>query len=528
MNKVLLCLLSIPMALGMLSPQEVNLKNDEAKDAATCQIDQDFEAWLDTVGFTYEDTELTIGKGDGNDDLLDDITSLKGLECFSNLIELNVKDLPNLVEINLSTSVMIDNIYLQELENLESLTVTNQDELISLNLSDLPALEKLNISQNKKFKMIDIQTMLNLEILNLSNNPKLEEVYVQNAKNIQEISVEGDVSLMDFHLYNVEKLSKLDFQTNNHLDNIVLYDVMGLEEIIQPSQSAVVTLNIQNAPNLSKLDLSKQSKIDYLNLSMIDLVDLRLSKLEADILEVFFLNVKFSAFEFEKLSDVNNIVFVNGGTNISYVPENILEKLIYFIDEERLADFDFNYTTVEKNTTTLSYTKNDDDYVVDLPDGLNIERITLSNPDFVVKDGKLMYKGDDFETAVKDFYYDYYVFEGSTDSETDITDEMMGDRTAKHRSQYLRVYPTFVEKVEEEELPDKGEETTDSGDTANKGDATDMGTSTDTTVVAPVVDTSNAATAPITGDTTNQGFYVLLGLLSLWGVLKTRKRLSKM
>ncbi len=422
------------MLLGLVAPNEVNVKNEVIPAVSTCEMDPSFAAWLESVGIEYENYQqgdLSIFKQSEEDLLFDEIVSLKGLECFTSVKEFRIEGLPNVTEIDLSN-----------IENIHTLIIM-----------DLPNLEKLNVSGNK-----DIEELI---------------------------------------LWRLNKLEMLDLSSNTNLKQLDITEVFSLETVVQPNASSLEEVWVWGTKALKTINLDKQKHLSHLNLLLTDLEKVILTDLDVNHFDLSLDRVNGNVVDYSKFNRVSTIGMYVGDVQLAFIPDNFRSKINSFWDHsESLITGEVVESYTGKNTTTLTYLQTMNGYEIDIPTGMLIDRVLFSNPNFVKKDGKLVYQGNDFENDVKDVYYDYVVVDGTHDGENDSSLEE-GYRDTEHRARKLRVYPTFVERT----LDESG---------------------------TPVVDNNkntsspNAATAPPTGDATNQTTFLLLGFGALLVMLKTR------
>lgn len=149
--------------------------NDEPGDGQW--IDPVFARYLEKNGYIKDAVVVTPIEVSGITDLeisSDVITSLKGIEYFTSLIELKVSYCDRLNNIDLSRNKLLEVIYCFNNDNLSSINVNGCTELITLECW-CNNLSQLNVTNNTKLEKLDCQYN-NLSQLNLGNNIKLKNL----------------------------------------------------------------------------------------------------------------------------------------------------------------------------------------------------------------------------------------------------------------------------------------------------------------------------------------------------------------
>ncbi len=526
MNKFLMCLLSVPMLLGLVAPNEVNVKNEIIPVGSTCEMDPSFAAWYDAAypHVNKDDvTILMIGNTLGYDNEFNKIKSLKGLECFVNATIVAIEDLPNLESFTMPNDSNIKDIILKNLPKLNKVTLHNNDMVKTIGLIGLDALKELeviNASTLREISFIDtphlktvqINNSKSLDKLNLNQQPDLEQINLietgmqrldlNGFSKLETLNVTGSNQLERLTLMNLEQLKALDLSSSTQLEMVEMNNLPELETFVQPNTNCLDSLKLYRINKLTSMNLDKQSNMTLLYINESSLKRLDLPVFEATNMNVNFYNMSAEAIDFSKFKQVENFILNIGVTECKYIPESLRTAIDVFFDYGGVSfDGGINYI-YPKNTTLLTYVKKTQGYEIDMPIDMELERMTWANQDFVVKDGKLWYQGDDFENAIKDLYYDYKIIDELSE-ESQANDVWIGDRTLSHRTQYLRVYPTFAEKSVDEVVKDERPSVV--GETNN-------------------VEQGKGVSAPPTGDATNQGILLLLGLTALVFIAKTYKK----
>ena len=226
-----------------------------------------------------------------------DITSIKGIEYFTNLTALSCNGLPKLKSLDLSK-----NISLQYLD-LRSAWMKTMD--ISKNIK----LETLNLGSSR-IETLDISKNINLQTLDLS------------YCGIEDLDVSKNINLQTLNL-NYSKIKTLNVSKNIDLQEL---DLISTE---------IKTLNVSKNINLKTLDLGK-TKMEALDVSKnINLQKLRMfNNTEIKMLDVSR-NMKLAHLDLEGCSGLTTLYMKNGakktfqnnnynsyifkGTNLSYI-----------------------------------------------------------------------------------------------------------------------------------------------------------------------------------------------------------------
>ncbi len=518
MNKLVLCILTIPMLLGLVAPNEVNVKNEVIPAVSTCEMDPSFAAWLGSVGIDYDNyqmDELYISKKNEEDLLFDKIDSLKGLECFTNVNFLRIHGLPSVKKIDIPYTNNFKTIIVLESAGLEELSIVDNEKVEYLHISDSHALRKLRVvrtsrlntvhltennmlstielQDNTALKEISLNKSESVSTLDLSNHSALEDVRIFELQNLKGLNLSGNVNLNTLMLSDLNIFEELDLSSNSKLQTLYLERLNSLRKVIQPSATSLRDVFIWETDKLTTLNLDKQKQLEFLHLENTVLENVFLPDLTSDYFGLSLINNDMNIVDFAKFDLVDNFELTIGGLNIAFLPESVRSKIGNFSDVSEYINPYEEESKIGKNTTELTYLKTKDGYEIDLPSGILVDRMQMSNEEFVLKGDKLLYQGNDFDNAIKDLYYDYLV-DDEFDESGDFFEEIVNGRKNRHRMQYLRVYPTFIDKAAvDNERP--------------------------SVIVGP-----NGVSAPPTGDSTNQGILLLLGLTALVFIAKTYKK----
>jgi len=221
------------------------------------------------------------------------IENIDGLEKFTNLQKLDVssnniskidKNIPSLLEINLSLNYM-ENLNsefgIDKLTNLKKLNVSrNQltDENVFINL---PNLEELNIEWNSLNTVNSIKNLTNLKVLNMSLNNIKDLKQFECFNNLTILDLSSNKILNITEKVNMPNLKTLDLSLNdddslgsvNLTNEHYLTDITGLSGLASIEKLDLSINGIKNIDVLSKLK----------NLKNVDLSMNRISEIKEPI-----------------------------------------------------------------------------------------------------------------------------------------------------------------------------------------------------------------------------------------------------
>ena len=180
-----------------------------------------------------------------------DISSLTGVEHFTNLERLNVQDNEKLTTLDLSKNTALVSLLCSN-TNLTSLDTSHNTKLVFLECNDVSTLTSLNVSRNTELKQLSCRDNA-LTALDLTNNTALEKLDC-GGNEFTTLDLSKNTSLKYFSFFN-GKLSSLDLTNNTNLEELYFC-----------------------GNNFSTIDVSKNTKLKYLHLFGNQLITLDTSK----------------------------------------------------------------------------------------------------------------------------------------------------------------------------------------------------------------------------------------------------------
>ena len=179
------------------------------------------------------------------------ISSLAGVEHFTNLEELDVRHNEELTTLNLSKNTELKTLMCSNTK-LTTLDTSYNTELVFLECNEVSTLTSLNVSQNTKLKVLRCNDNA-LADLNLTNNTALEKLEC-GGNEFTTLDLSKNTNLKYFGFFN-GKLSSLDLTHNTNLEELYFC-----------------------GNNFSTIDVSQNTKLKYLHLFGNQLITLDTSK----------------------------------------------------------------------------------------------------------------------------------------------------------------------------------------------------------------------------------------------------------
>lgn len=250
------------------------------------------------------------------------LSSLRDLEYFPALVDLNIRSLaptgdleisknPRLKSINFNSqqnSLSINSVRLRNVDRLEKLYLSNIKDLgkvdvessslvqlhilnstglpakvNSLNLSKLPALEHLELQNVVNFSTLDLthnSKLTHLEIVNTTNqmpNTALEMIKLGNHPNLNSATIKGypikDLNfsqaplLTEVVLSNLQSLKNLNLSSNSQLISLDMEDT-SLSHLNLEGNAEMTNLRLINNPELLSIAFAQGSKLQNSYISM--------------------------------------------------------------------------------------------------------------------------------------------------------------------------------------------------------------------------------------------------------------------
>lgn len=310
MRKKIIATIMLMMALGLgmvgsvkadtveeVKLDSVNFPDDSFRGTASYyDVDKNGHLSADEI------SKITSVYYDGGDNKLDrKVTSLKGIEYFTNLNSLHLyqtqitsidlsknKNLINVEILNPSTQELIlpndSRIKELELHNYESnqLDLKMLTELKKLRLSNCVNIEVLDVTANQKIKSINVSASVDsedkLRTINIGDKDKLKYLLCSNLSDLKKIKV-GETPVMDgVYITDCKKLKKVDTTTMPKLRKLNV-EGCGLKSLDVTKNTKLKTLVCSNN-KLTKLNVRKNKELKTLkcNGNKIKLLNLKNSK----------------------------------------------------------------------------------------------------------------------------------------------------------------------------------------------------------------------------------------------------------
>lgn len=176
------------------------------------------------------------------------ISNIKGVEAFVNLIQINV-NYNNISNIDI-------------LSNLKSLgyILARNNKIFAVSLGYMPQLKKLSLGQNK-LNYINLKGFPNLSFLSVPNNNLLFLPFDKNKK-IEYLDIKGN-NLSNVNIENLLEIRSF-YATSNNIKNIDFSKNTKLE-YIDVQGNLIEEINLSNSPNLKHATF-KDNNLNYLNI----------------------------------------------------------------------------------------------------------------------------------------------------------------------------------------------------------------------------------------------------------------------
>ncbi len=234
------------------------------------------------------------------------LTSLKGIEYFTEMTLLDCQYQSQLTELDVSNAIALKYLYCS-LSGITELDISNNPELLNLQFYSTDVAE-IDLSHNTKLERIYCHST-NLTSLDIKNNPNLTHiscystgiseldvsnntalVYLDcNSLNIPTLDLSANAALTDLNCYNTD-ITELDLSNNTLLENLDCSNT-GLTKLDVSYNTALKDLDCRNL-SIITLDLSANVALTDLNCYNTDITDLDLSNNTAlECLECYSTNI---------------------------------------------------------------------------------------------------------------------------------------------------------------------------------------------------------------------------------------------
>ena len=268
------------------------------------------------------------------------ISSLKGIEAF-----------PNLTELDCGNN-SIQKLDLRQNPKLKTLKC-NKNQLTKLDLSKNPDIDYLNCSENQ-LKQLDVSNLKDLVMLNCSHND-LEQLDVRNSKFLETLYCSWNrLTELDADVTHKSRLVSVECQ-NNQLTSLILGENKGLEKL-NCANNKLTQLNLNNLISLKDLNcfnnqLTVLDVSDTPKFTTLSLGDNHLTSLNLDNNP----NLNFSITDIYS-SDFNNVYTVTLNPDRTFDLRNLPEGF----DIKRVTGWvngkaNGNILTVNEDTNVVYY-----------------------------------------------------------------------------------------------------------------------------------------------------------------------------
>ena len=265
-----------------------------------------------------------------------DISSLTGVEHFTNLERLNVQDNEKLTTLDLSKNTALVSLLCSN-TNLTSLDTSHNTKLVFLECNEVSTLTSLNVSRNTELKQLFCRDNA-LTALDLTNNTALEKLDC-GGNEFTTLDLSKNTELKYFGCFN-SKLSSLDLTNNTNLEELHF------------AGNNVSTLDVSKNTNLKQLrvfsnklislDTSKNNTLQVLEVQDNPLTSMYLGDSGPAIPEVTFSNRPYPI----------EVSTATKTFDLSQLPGFVVSKASDWTN----GRVDDNILTVGKNAATVTYT----------------------------------------------------------------------------------------------------------------------------------------------------------------------------
>lgn len=239
---VLTLLPTAALAAGDVAIDETNFPDEKFREYVKTEFDEDNNNSLSADEIAKAKDIHLAGRG---------ISSLAGVEHFTNLEELDVQHNEELTTLNLSKNTELKTLKCSNTK-LTSLDTSHNKKLVYLQCDYIPTLTTLNVSENKDLKTLHCKHNA-LTALDLTNNSALEKLECGDNE-LTTLDLSKNTELKYFGCFN-SKLSSLDLTNNTNLEELYFC-----------------------GNNVSNIDVSENTKLKFLHLFSNQLITLDTSK----------------------------------------------------------------------------------------------------------------------------------------------------------------------------------------------------------------------------------------------------------
>ena len=239
---VLTLLPTAALAADDVAINDTNFPDEKFREYVKTEFDEDNNNSLSADEIAKAKDIHLAGKG---------ISSLAGVEHFTNLEELDVQHNEELTTLNLSKNTELKTLNCSNTK-LTSLDTSHNKKLVYLQCDYIPTLTTLNVSENKDLKTLYCRHNA-LTALDLTNNSALEKLECGDNE-LTTLDLSKNTELKYFGCFN-SKLSSLDLTNNTNLEELYFC-----------------------GNNVSNIDVSENTKLKFLHLFSNQLITLDTSK----------------------------------------------------------------------------------------------------------------------------------------------------------------------------------------------------------------------------------------------------------
>lgn len=150
----------------------------------------------------------------------------------------------------------INSIAVNQLDNLKSFEIKNNEEIKEICFENLPKFQAINLESVENLQTIKFDSIPNLLMLKIVENYAMKKLDLSFHKKLQHIYIENMDALEELNLSGTEDVSKLEIY-DSELSSLIMGDISRLKEIYLRRLENLQNINFSNAQSVEKVEISE-------------------------------------------------------------------------------------------------------------------------------------------------------------------------------------------------------------------------------------------------------------------------------
>lgn len=221
----------------------------------------------------------------------------------------------------------ISSIVVNQLNNLKSFEIKNNEEIKEICFDDLPKLQAINLDNVKNLQTIKFDSIPNLLMLKIVGNYAMKKLDLSFQKKLQHIYMENMDALEEINLSGTENISKIEIY-DSEISSLIMGDISQLKEIYLRGLENLHNIDLSNAQSVEKVKISEVPNLYFDTSNLTSVIELVVSD-----------NRKIGKLDLRAMQELEELSWEHG--RIKRISWGRKEKLQYIsvVNNELIGEF---------------------------------------------------------------------------------------------------------------------------------------------------------------------------------------------